>query len=552
MRNEIARRVSRPIRLGILVALPLVGSFVLYGFVTAQTPGQDTQWMVLVQFESKDCPGRYYSINASISFNGSKAEIKQGSDWVRVNPGPHTISSLSVSDYPGAKMLEVQIRSIRGTKTYPVDDSGSARVELGPELFDPAMRPTVAIVTNCPGKEEKSDQGDADKDKEMVKVLVTVTCGDIYTVNDAKVSIGSVKVDMSNPPRSESMVEVPAGTYDVHVDRPSQRDQPAFPVKAFYLSAPDSPPRRYGPGDRFALESNPNSAVYRLSILLEGCGVAEEGNPSSVRPSVAKIIKVTGDVAISKEGEYDLPFRPETGYELKGGEIITAGPNGSVVLESVDGHNITVQESSRVRITQVTTRSGPQQLETIVQTGTVQIERTDDGKSGQSPGMSVETPNLKASEKETNYTVSYDETTGVTTVGVEEGEVEVTPANSSLQPFTLAANQQVQVTETSVSAITTFYGSGSKTGRILLYVGIGVLGLVVLVGLYYFFRRQHRLAMRPAYYPAGASPPISNPAAPVLAPAANQSSQRCPNPSCGKIALAGKQFCAHCGTSLNV
>jgi ferric-dicitrate binding protein FerR (iron transport regulator) len=49
-------------------------------------------------------------------------------------------------------------------------------------------------------------------------------------------------------------------------------------------------------------------------------------------------------------------------------------------------------------------------------------------------GISVKTPTATISDKETNYTVIYDTSTKVTTVGVEEGKVEVTPANSSLQP----------------------------------------------------------------------------------------------------------------------
>jgi hypothetical protein len=129
--------------------------------------------------------------------------------------------------------------------------------------------------------------------------------------------------------------------------------------------------------------------------------------------------------------------------------------------------------------------------------------------------------------------------------------VEITPTNASLKPVTLAANQQVEVTEKSVSAVTSYSGSGSKTGRVLLYVGIGVVSLLALVALLFFFRRQHRLAMQPAYFPTGVNPAGWNaPPANVAPPVVENVSQKCPNPQCGKDVPADKEFCGRCGTRL--
>jgi hypothetical protein len=150
--------------------------------------------------------------------------------------------------------------------------------------------------------------------------------------------------------------------------------------------------------------------------------------------------------------------------------------------------------------------------------------------------------------------VSYDETTKQTTVGVAEGEVKVFPANDTLQPATLTAQQQIKVTNNNISQITAYTGDGSgvKAARILLYVGIAVASLLVLGALFFFFRRQHRLAMQPAFHPAGMNPTGWNaPPVDVVSPVFDKPLPQCPNPRCGKEALVGQKVCASCGTQLN-
>ena len=59
-----------------------------------------------------------------------------------------------------------------------------------------------------------------------------------------------------------------------------------------------------------------------------------------------------------------------------------------------------------------------------------------------------------AKDKGTDFTFSHDDATGVTTVAVTEGLVEVTPVNPALAPFELGAGQQVTVSMTAAGAIT--------------------------------------------------------------------------------------------------
>jgi hypothetical protein len=267
------------------------------------------------------------------------------------------------------------------------------------------------------------------------------------------------------------------------------------------------------------------------------------------------------------ENDSTTPPQPkpaQAGMTLFRNDTIETGPGSRVQLKTRGGiYIIKIGEGTRVNIGAITTSTGRKFIEAEIKSGKIQIERVaiaqppkpiPDAEALPEPmPVVINTPTLKVTDQKTNYTVSYDERTNTTTVGVEEGKVEVTPTNSSLQPFTLAANQQVQVTGSNVSAITAYSGTGGNAGRIILYIGIGVVGLVALAGLFYFFRRQHRLAMQPAFHPAGANPTGWNaPPVNVASPMVNQASQRCPNPQCGKDTLAGKKFCAHCGTRLNV
>ena len=137
----------------------------------------------------------------------------------------------------------------------------------------------------------------------------------------------------------------------------------------------------------------------------------------------------------------------------------------------------------------------------------------------------------------------------LTSVGVEEGKVEVTPANTSLKPLTLGANQQLQVSESSVSAIIHYSGESARATGILLYVGIGaaaLVGLLVLgAGITFLYRRANRAPAQPAFQQSGIK--VEATPANFVSPAVATSEWRCPNPQCGKLVPAGKRFCTACG-----
>lgn len=320
-----------------------------------------------------------------------------------------------------------------------------------------------------------------------------------------------------------------------------------------------------------------------LATVTLDAGLWKENSVPDIKVYVEKLCDLrfatveffVGQVEIKAHfDEFKTEFEPaQPGMNLFKRDTIKIGPGSSIQLKSQGGIyliKISVPQSgatAQLNIGIVITAEGRKFIEASTESTTkIEIKRMVIYKPPQPPpppnvppeyepepgSVIFKTPTLKVTDKQTNYMVSYDDKTGVTTVGVEEGEVEVTPTNSSLQPFTLAAKQQVQVTDSSVGAITSYSGSGGNTGRILLYVGISIVGLLALLGLFYFFRRHQRLAMPPALHPAGVNPAGWNAPPANVAPsvANNEASPKCPNPQCGKAALVGQEVCAFCGTRL--
>jgi hypothetical protein len=227
--------------------------------------------------------------------------------------------------------------------------------------------------------------------------------------------------------------------------------------------------------------------------------------------SYATIEFFEGSVEVTR-----LDLKPEpaqAGMSLGKDDKIKTGQGSSVQLKAKgEAYLINIGESSEMNMGAVLTGAGRKFIQASIKTGKVQVQRLRgfDRKKMPSPeplqepnnsepvtlpssqiGVIVKTPTATITDKKTIYMVNYDEKANVTTVGVEEGEADVTPGNLSLKPVTLTANQQVKVSQDAVSDVT-YYASG-KSFRPLLYfviIGIGlivVIVLVALIGLVYFF-----------------------------------------------------------------
>lgn len=179
------------------------------------------------------------------------------------------------------------------------------------------------------------------------------------------------------------------------------------------------------------------------------------------------------------------------------GTIIKTGADGLIVLESEYKHAITIENSTEVKLGTVMTAEGRRQLRAFIEKGKIKIERQSGDDKDNSSETTVETKTATVSSTKTIYNVSYNETTNQTLVSVEEGEVEVFPTDETLQPVTLKAHQQVQVSDKSISTITPYSGeTGSKTTYIMIIVGVvivALIGLLVIVGgIFIIYRIMNR------------------------------------------------------------
>ncbi|MCG8608396.1 FecR family protein [bacterium] len=87
--------------------------------------------------------------------------------------------------------------------------------------------------------------------------------------------------------------------------------------------------------------------------------------------------------------------------------------------------------------------------EAYLNVGKVVIEKIDPFKEA----VKIVTPTAEVRDIKTRYSIEHDETTGITTVEVMEGEVSVTPRNRSLTPVTVRAGQKVNVSLSAISPV---------------------------------------------------------------------------------------------------
>ena len=255
---------------------------------------------------------------------------------------------------------------------------------------------------------------------------------------------------------------------------------------------------------------------------------------TATKGEAAKLIKVKGPVYYNPSGRQTLIEGP---IELPYGSYysIWTDLGGEATLLLPDGSVVTIK--GETTLTDL-------YYKLLLQRGEIQtqLKPQDPNK----PRFEIKTPTATVSVKGTTLTVGYDENSKTSRVSVEEGQVEVVPENSALKTVTLEKNQQVQVTEQNISTVTSV---SSGAGRVLLYVGIGLAGLLVLAGLFYFLSRQRRFATQPRTQPYYELYPMTTSApAGVVAPVPEFVAHKCPR--CAAEAHPGKKFCVVCGAQL--
>jgi hypothetical protein len=154
------------------------------------------------------------------------------------------------------------------------------------------------------------------------------------------------------------------------------------------------------------------------------------------------IIAMEGDVSAKAGlGEWQ---ECQVGQKLGSDIELHTGPESTVTLQYPDGHTLAVKQLTQLMIGTLLVQADRFKIELLLFLG--EIKASTPHRETVRSGFSIRTPELCSSVRGTVYSVSRDAKTETTTVSVEEGEVLVTPTNTTLSPLTLSKGQGVHVT----------------------------------------------------------------------------------------------------------
>jgi len=183
-----------------------------------------------------------------------------------------------------------------------------------------------------------------------------------------------------------------------------------------------------------------------LLIPLVGCGGGGEAIP-------CKISSVTGTVQVLRNGSAE-PIAATNGMELKVGDTITTGSNGSANLTFFDGSVMEIKASSEILVNELSTASTGStavSLKEMVGSTINRVAKLVDSSSK----YEVETPAAVAVVRGTAFDMLVQQN-GTTTLKTEEGSVSFTAGNQTV--IVNAGFQSTAVkggTPSTVSAVTT-------------------------------------------------------------------------------------------------
>lgn len=173
--------------------------------------------------------------------------------------------------------------------------------------------------------------------------------------------------------------------------------------------------------------------------------------PPAGADAYATIIAMDGDVSY-KEGLGGGWPECRVGQRVGSNVELHTGPESSVTLQYLDGSTLVVKELTQLMIGILLVRADRYKMELLLKLG--EIKASVPHRETVRSDFHCGTPAAVSSVRGTVFIVRHDATTESTTVSVEEGEVLVTPTNTTLSPVTLSAGQRMRVTLNGVEKLT--------------------------------------------------------------------------------------------------
>jgi hypothetical protein len=168
--------------------------------------------------------------------------------------------------------------------------------------------------------------------------------------------------------------------------------------------------------------------------------------PTSPKPVKATLGRTKGDVTISRDGN---TFQEANGGEqLRGGDEIQTGPDGTATLRLPDGSTITLEPNTQISIASLIAQRDDLKVRMNLRFG--KIAAKVNKSRAEVSDYSIKIPTATASILGTTFTAAYR--SGRSVVAVSSGAVYVKPVRASIKPAIVAAGSAVEVTASTLVA----------------------------------------------------------------------------------------------------
>ena len=227
------------------------------------------------------------------------------------------------------------------------------------------------------------------------------------------------------------------GSYNSWPTQPRPQAPPPPPPPQYSTYQPPPPPRPQAP----APPPVASAPTYSETTSIRRTTVARP-IPNAQPNYLATLSGVNGD-DVSMRSAGGAFTNIASGRQLRAADELATGPDTEVTLTLRDGSTVHVGPATHIGLAALDERSITKALMTL-QIGEISPRVSAGASTGYN--FVVKTDRATTDVRQADFTVRHEKQAGVTTVSVEDGVVQVTPANNSLQPVSLQTGQQAQIT----------------------------------------------------------------------------------------------------------
>jgi hypothetical protein len=174
-------------------------------------------------------------------------------------------------------------------------------------------------------------------------------------------------------------------------------------------------------------------------------------NDSATPGGTVEVVSVVGEVEVSPGGDASRARALRPGDRIETWDMLVTGMDSTVKLRFADGTVVDVGELTDMKVAAFIDAGNAVQTRLWLRGGeaSASVNRSSERPSS----LEVKTPTATLGVRGTRFTVRHDKASGLTTVRVTEGAVELAPADPSRKPVSLTAGQSIDVSLDAVSPV---------------------------------------------------------------------------------------------------